>query len=313
MKALITGGAGFIGSHLVDGLLAEGHEVRVLDNLNPQVHGPSGKPPDYLSGDAELMIGDVRDPEAVARALEEVEAVFHQAAAVGVGQSMYEIARYVAVNSLGAAVLLEEVVKRRADIRKIVVASSMSIYGEGAYRDESGAIVAPRPRALRQMETHLWEVKDPIGRPLTPIPTPETKPLNPTSVYAITKYDHEQMFLVTGAAYNIPAVALRYFNTYGTRQALSNPYTGLLAIVCSQLMKSQSPAGLRGWIAATRLHPCLGYRSRQPAGAQERCGERSGLQCRLGPGGHGPEGHQAGVGASRRARGAGHCRPLSLG
>ena len=241
MRALVTGGAGFIGSHLVDGLLGEGHEVRVLDCLEPQVHGPSRKAPDYLNRNAELVIGDVRDRETVSRALDGVEAVFHHAAAVGVAQSMYEIERYVSANSLGAAILLEEIVKRRAGIRKVVVASSMSVYGEGAYRDENGKSVAPRPRPLAQLERHAWELEDAQGHPLTPIPTPESKPVDPTSVYAVTKLDHEQLFLVTGAAYSIPTVALRYFNTYGPRQALSNPYTGLLAIVCSQLMNHNRP------------------------------------------------------------------------
>lgn len=241
MRALVTGGAGFIGSHLVDGLLAEGHEVRILDCLEPQVHGASRKAPEYLDRDAELVIGDVRDRETVSRALDGVEAVFHHAAAVGVAQSMYEIERYVSANSLGAAILLEEIVKRRAGIRKIIVASSMSVYGEGAYRDESGKSVAPRPRPLAQLERHAWEVEDPLGRPLAPIPTPESKPVDPTSVYAVTKLDHEQLFLVTGAAYSIPTVALRYFNTYGPRQALSNPYTGLMAIVCSQLLNHNRP------------------------------------------------------------------------
>ncbi len=241
MRVLVTGGAGFIGSHLVDGLLAEGYEVRVLDCLEPQVHGALRQAPDYLNRHAELLIGDIRDREAVSRALDGVEAIFHEAAAVGVAQSMYEIERYVAANSLGTAILLEEIVKRRDNIRKIVVASSMSIYGEGACRDESGKSVAPKPRPLAQMERHAWEPEDAEGRPLTPIPTPESKPLDPTSVYAITKMDHEHLVLVTCEAYGIPAVALRYFNTYGTRQALSNPYTGLLAIVSSRLMNHARP------------------------------------------------------------------------
>ncbi len=241
MRVLVTGGAGFIGSHLVDGLLGEGHEVRVLDCLVPQVHGASRHVPGYLDRNAELVIGDVRDREAVSKALDGVEAVFHDAAAVGVGQSMYEIERYVSANSVGAAILLEEIVKRRADIRKIVVASSMSLYGEGACRDESGKTIAPKPRPLAQLERRAWEVEDAQGRAVTPIPTPESKPIDPTSVYAITKLDHEYLFLVTGAAYGIPAVALRYFNTYGPRQALSNPYTGLMAIVCSRLMNHNRP------------------------------------------------------------------------
>lgn len=241
MRVLVTGGAGFIGSHLVDGLLGEGYEVRVLDCLEPQVHGASRQAPDYLNRNAELLIGDIRDREAVSRALDGVEAIFHDAAAVGVAQSMYEIERYVAANSLGTAILLEEIVKRRDNIRKIVVASSMSIYGEGACRDESGKSVAPKPRPPAQMERHAWEPEDAGGRPLTPIPTPESKPLDPTSVYAITKMDHEHLVLVTCEAYGIPAVALRYFNTYGTRQALSNPYTGLLAIVSSRLLNHARP------------------------------------------------------------------------
>jgi dTDP-L-rhamnose 4-epimerase len=241
MKALVTGGAGFIGSHLVDALLAEGWDVRILDNLDPQVHGLGQLMPDYLSRDAELQIGDIRDPTAVAAALDGVDAVFHEAAAVGVGQSMYEIARYVETNSLGAAVLLQAIVKRRDRVRKLIVASSMSVYGEGAYRDGSGRSVYPKPRSLEQLEAHRWELLGPAGEPLIPIPTPELKPLHPTSVYAITKRDHEELFLVVGAAYDIPVVALRYFNTYGPRQALTNPYTGLLAIVCSELMNRHRP------------------------------------------------------------------------
>jgi dTDP-L-rhamnose 4-epimerase len=241
MKALVSGGAGFIGSHLVDALLAEGYEVRVLDNLDPQVHGPARARPAYLNREAELLVGDVRDPETVAKALIGVDVVLHQAAAVGVGQSMYKIAHYVSVNALGTAVLLQQIVARPAQIRKILVASSMSVYGEGAYRDERGGVVMPKPRPAAQLEKHLWEPVNERGKVLTPVATPESKRLDPASIYAITKRDHEEMFLATGAAYGIPAVALRYFNTYGPRQALSNPYTGLLAIVCSELMNHHRP------------------------------------------------------------------------
>jgi dTDP-L-rhamnose 4-epimerase len=241
MRTLVTGGAGFIGSHLVDGLLAEGHEVRVLDNLDPQVHGADRQAPAYLSRDAELHVGDIRDPDAVAKALDGVDAVFHHAAAVGVGQSMYEIEHYVSVNSLGTSVLLQEISRKRERIAKMIVASSMSIYGEGAYKNAKGDLVAPQPRSLAQLDRHAWEPLDVQGGRLEPVATSESKPLNPTSVYAITKRDHEELFLVTGAAYDIPAVALRYFNTYGPRQALSNPYTGLLAIVCSQLLNHHRP------------------------------------------------------------------------
>jgi dTDP-L-rhamnose 4-epimerase len=241
VKVLVTGGAGFIGSHLVDALLARGHTVRVLDSLDPQVHGAEPKRPDYLHRDAELQVGDVRDRGAVRRALDGVEAVFHEAAAVGVGQSMYEIERYVSVNTLGAAVLLEELVERRKQLRRVVVASSMSIYGEGAYRDADGAMVFPRIRSTQQLEARRWDFADDRGRPLVPAPTPESKPLVPTSVYAVTKRDHEELFLSVGAAYDIPTVALRYFNVYGTRQALSNPYTGVIAIFSSRLLNGRAP------------------------------------------------------------------------
>jgi dTDP-L-rhamnose 4-epimerase len=242
MRVLITGGAGFIGSHLADRLLAEGHEVRALDNLDPQVH-PGGERPAYLDDQVELQIGDVRDHDAVSRALEGVDAVCHLAAAVGVGQSMYEIERYTSVNALGAAVVLEEVVRRRDAIRKLLVASSMSIYGEGQYRNprsgESG--IAPGLRPERQLAAKQWEVLGDDGGPLEPEPTAETKPLRPTSVYAVGKRDHEELFLAVGAAYDIPAVALRFFNVYGERQALSNPYTGVVAIFSARLLNDRPP------------------------------------------------------------------------
>ena len=209
MKVLVTGGAGFVGSHLVDALVGRGYEVRVLDSLEPQVHGPGGLRPAYLHPAAELRVGDVRDHEVVRSALDGVEVVFHQAAAVGVGQSMYEIARYVSSNSLGAAVLLEVLLEKRDRIRKLIVASSMSIYGEGAYRTSGGEVVFPEMRNEAQLRARRWEPVDANSVPLLPLPTPETKPLQPTSIYAITKRDHEEMFLSVGAAYGIPTVALR--------------------------------------------------------------------------------------------------------
>jgi dTDP-L-rhamnose 4-epimerase len=242
MRVLITGGAGFIGSHLADLLLAEGHDVRALDNLDAQVHA-DGKRPDYLADDVELQVGDVRDRDALRRALDGIDTVVHFAAAVGVGQSMYEIERYTSVNAIGAAVLLEEIVERRDAIRKVLVASSMSIYGEGQYRNprtgESG--LAPWLRREGQLATREWEVLGDDGGPLEPEPTAETKPLRPTSIYAIGKRDHEEMFLAVGAAYGIPAVALRFFNVYGERQALSNPYTGVAAIFASRLLNDRPP------------------------------------------------------------------------
>jgi len=242
MRVLITGGAGFIGSHLADRLLADGHEVRALDNLDRQVH-TDGERPGYLASEVELQVGDVRDHDAVGRALEGVDAVVHFAAAVGVGQSMYEIERYTSINAIGAAVVLEEAVERRDNLRKLLVASSMSIYGEGQYTNpktgESG--IAPGLRPETQLAAHEWGLLAEDGTPLRPEPTAETKPLRPTSIYAITKRDHEEMFLAVGSAYGLPAVALRFFNAYGERQALSNPYTGVAAIFSSRLLNDRPP------------------------------------------------------------------------
>jgi dTDP-L-rhamnose 4-epimerase len=241
MRVLVTGGAGFIGSHLADRLLAEGHHVRVLDVLDPQVH--RGARPDYLDPEVELHVGDVRDRGALGRALDGADAVVHFAAAVGVGQSMYEIERYTSVNALGAAVLLEEVVARRDAIGKLLVASSMSIYGEGQYANprtgETG--IAPWLRPEEQLARRVWDVLADDGAPLEPEPTAETKHLRPTSIYAIGKRDHEEMSLAVGAAYGIPTVALRFFNVYGSRQALSNPYTGVVAIFASRLLNGRPP------------------------------------------------------------------------
>jgi dTDP-L-rhamnose 4-epimerase len=234
---LITGGAGFIGSHLADELLARGYEIRALDSLVEQVHGDGGWP-EYLDPDVELVRGDVRDVVAIRRALEGVDAVVHFAARVGVGQSMYELAEYADVNTTGTAVLLEALLDR--PVRKLVVASSMSVYGEGAYEDEDGRRRdSERPR--EQLERGAWDLLDEAGRPLCPVPTPETKRPTLASVYALTKYDQERLCLMFGSAYGVPAVALRFFNTYGTRQALSNPYTGVLAIFAARLLNGKPP------------------------------------------------------------------------
>jgi dTDP-L-rhamnose 4-epimerase len=236
---LITGGAGFIGSHLADQLIAEGHWVRALDDLSPQVHDTGRRRPGYLHPDVELMVGDVRDATAVRRALLGIDVVFHLAARVGVGQSMYEIAGYTGVNNLGTATLLEAVSGR--SIERLVVASSMSIYGEGLYRDGQGAVIDPGERSLAQLERGQWEVPGPEGAPLEPLPTPEDKLPTLASVYALSKYDQERMCLVVGRAYGIPTVALRFFNVYGPRQALSNPYTGVLAIFAARLLNGRPP------------------------------------------------------------------------
>ncbi len=232
-RILVTGGAGFIGSHLADALLQRGYRVRALDSLEDQVHGVDGRP-DYLSGEVELAVGDIRDREALREALDGVDAVVHLAARVGVGQSMYEIADYVAANSVGTGVLLETLLDR--PVRKLVVASSMSIYGEGAYEP-----VPAVERTKADLEARRWEPRGANGEKLTPVATPETKPPANTSFYALTKYDQERMCLVFGDAYDVPTVALRFFNVYGPRQALSNPYTGVLAIFASRLLNGNRP------------------------------------------------------------------------
>lgn len=242
LNVLVTGGAGFIGSHLVDGLLAAGHRVRVIDALVPQVHGnnPSLQ---NLDTRAEFIRGDVANPLVVRAALADVDVVFHQAAEVGVAQSMYEMDRYVRANTYATSVLLQELVAHRGRIRKLVVASSMSIYGEGAYECSAcHKAVFPQLRPTSQLLEKIWEVRCPkCGMFARPVPTSEDKPLYPTSVYAITKQDQEQLCLVVGRAYDIPTIALRYFNTYGPRQALSNPYTGVCAIFSARLLNDQPP------------------------------------------------------------------------
>ncbi|GHH46872.1 NAD-dependent epimerase/dehydratase family protein [[Pseudomonas] boreopolis] len=237
-RVLITGGAGFVGSHLADELLAHGYQVRVLDALVEQVHGEQRARPGYLAEDVELIQGDVRDPEAVRAALEGVSKVFHLAAAVGVGQSMYEIAHYTDVNNRGTAVLLEAL--SSSPVERLVVASSMSIYGEGLYVDAAGNEVAPPERSLDALRRGQWELLQ-DGSPLAPVPTHEGKTPMPTSVYALSKLDQEKLCLIVGQAYGIATTALRFFNIYGTRQALSNPYTGVLAIFASRYLNRKPP------------------------------------------------------------------------
>ena len=238
MRILITGGAGFVGSHLADELLTHGHDVRVLDDLIAQVH-EGRQPPPYLHKDVELIRGDVRDAATVRRALLGVDAVYHFAARVGVGQSMYQVAEYTSVNAFGTAALLAEVIER--PVERFVVASSMSLYGEGLYVDERGALVTDADRTPEQLKQGQWDPMSQDGQRLSPVPTPETKPPRLASVYALSKFDQERLALLVGGAYNIPTVALRFFNIYGTRQALSNPYTGVLAIFAARLLNGRAP------------------------------------------------------------------------
>ncbi|MCW5802359.1 MAG: NAD-dependent epimerase/dehydratase family protein [Deltaproteobacteria bacterium] len=238
-RVLITGGAGFIGSHVADALIARGDRVRVLDALLPQVHGSDRRRPAYLSADVELVEGDVRDPAAVKRALASIDVVYHFASRVGVGQSMYELADYTSVNNLGTAVLLEALIA--TPVQRLVVASSMSVYGEGLYRDSRGRLHDRVQRTPDQIAGGRWDPRAEDGSELAPVPTPETKPPLLASLYALSKHDQERMCLMVGAAYKIPTVALRFFNVYGPRQALSNPYTGVLAIFAARLLNGRPP------------------------------------------------------------------------
>ncbi len=214
-RILITGACGFIGSHLCDDLIARGYEVVGLDNLDPQVHGDSGDPPAYLNASVEFINGSVADNASVGRALKGVDAVIHLAAKVGVGQSAYQMGEYVFNNTFGTAVLLDKL--KDQHVEKLIVASSMSVYGEGDVMFDAAT-------------THYL-----------PVATDENKEPELESVYALTKYDQERLCLLFGKAYNVPTIALRFFNVYGTRQSLSNPYTGVMAIFASRLLNGKPP------------------------------------------------------------------------
>jgi len=241
MVVLVTGGAGFIGSFVVDRLLANGHAVRVLDSLDPQVH--PGGPPAYLAPGAELIVADVRDQGAVRRALDGVDAVVHAAAAVGVGQSLYKVEHYVDVNVRGTATLLECLKDRAGSLRKLLVFTSMTGYGEGVYRRPSdGQLLRVGVRSEEDIARHGWEPVCPeTGEPLEPAPTAEDAALLARNVYALTKRWQEELTLGLGETYGFPVVCLRLFNVYGPRQSLSNPYTGVLAIFLSRLLAGERP------------------------------------------------------------------------
>lgn len=242
-RVLVTGGAGFIGSHMVDLLLSRGYEVRVFDNLEPQVHGENAEIPGYLSKDAEFVRGDVLDRDALKRALAGCDAVIHDAAMVGVGQSQYQVARYTQVNTMGTANLIDILVNDKTSVEKLVVASSMSIYGEGMYqRPSDGKLISPFLRSEAQMATGDFEMRDPeSGEALVAVPTPESKSLYSTNYYALGKKDQEEYCLLMSRIHGIPAVAGRFFNVYGPRQSLSNPYTGASAIFSSRIKNGNRP------------------------------------------------------------------------
>jgi dTDP-L-rhamnose 4-epimerase len=237
-KVLITGGAGFIGRAVAKELLKRGHEVRVLDSLIEQVHGDRERPED-LAEEVELIRADVRNGDAVAKALKGADSVIHLAAEVGVGQSMYAVERYTSVNDVGTAVLFEKLIDQ--PVRRVVTASSMSIYGEGLYFDADGASVQDAKRQPRTSDDQSWDPVDSLGQPLKPIATPEWKRPDLASIYALNKYVQERTTMIMAEAYGMEGVCLRLFNVYGPGQALSNPYTGVLAIFASRLLNGQQP------------------------------------------------------------------------
>lgn len=239
---LVTGGAGFIGSHLSGKLCDTGYKVRIIDNLSPQVHGEDAKLPRYLEGKVELIQGDILNREEVERAVHGVDAVIHLAAETGVGQSMYEITRYIDVNTKGAAILLEKIVKYKDSLSKVILASSRAVYGEGIYQCKNCGVVYPEQRGEEKLRRKQWQLYCPkCGRRVAPIPTNEDAITRPTSIYAVSKLAQEQLFSVIAGAYKIPTVILRYFNVYGTGQSLNNPYTGILSIFASRILNRKPP------------------------------------------------------------------------
>lgn len=262
-NVLVTGGAGYIGSHFVDALVGREYRVTVLDNLEPQVHR-SGTWPSYANAKAEYVRGDVRDRAIVEPLVLAADAVAHLAAAVSVGQSMYQVDRYVDVNTRGTALLLDVLVNAKHHVQKVLVASSIGVYGEGAYRCPTDGVVAPAIRPESQLAARDWEQRCPAcGEHVASMPTPEEKPLYRDNIYSMTKYHQEEMVLLVGRTYGIPAVAPRFFNVYGPRQSLSNPYAGVAAIWLSRLLNGKQPVvfedggQLRDFVSIHDVVDCL--------------------------------------------------------
>jgi dTDP-L-rhamnose 4-epimerase len=260
---LVTGGAGYIGSHLVDALVRREYRVTVLDNLEPQVHR-SGTWPSYANAKARYVRGDVRDRTVFEPLVLEADAVVHFGAAVSVGQSMYQVDRYVDVNTRGTALLLDILVNAKHHVEKVLVASSIGVYGEGAYRCAAHGAVAPTIRGAEQLAARDWEQRCPVcGEHVASVPTPEDKALYRDNIYSMTKYHQEEMVLLIGKTYGIPSVAPRFFNVYGPRQSLSNPYAGVAAIWLSRLLNGKPPVvfedggQLRDFVSIHDVVECL--------------------------------------------------------
>ncbi|MGA2301739.1 MAG: SDR family NAD(P)-dependent oxidoreductase [Candidatus Acidiferrum sp.] len=241
-KVLVTGGAGFIGSHLVDALVGRGHEVVAFDNLDPAAHPQPPKWPAYANAKCKYIRGDVRDKEALRQALDGIEVVFHHAAAVGSGISMIDIGRFVEVNSLGTANLLELAIERKEKIKKVIVASSMTVMGEGTYECAAHGVYYPFLRPVEQLVRNDWDMRCPqCGAPSKPLPMAEDRPLLPLTIYGLTKQDEELETMLVGRFYSIPVVAFRYFSVYGPRQSLTNPYTGVIARFGTRVITGKTP------------------------------------------------------------------------
>lgn len=241
-KVLVTGGAGFIGSHLVDALVERGYEVMAFDNLDPAAHPQPPEWPRYANPKCQYVLGDVRDKEALRRAMGGIDVVFHHAAAVGSGISMIDVRRFVEVNSLGTANLLELAIEKQERIKKLIVASSMTVMGEGTYECGAHGVYYPFLRPVEQLTRNEWEVRCPqCGEPSKPLPMKEDRPLLPLTIYGLTKMDEELETMLVGRFYNIPVVAFRYFSVYGPRQSLTNPYTGVIARFGTRIITGNPP------------------------------------------------------------------------
>jgi dTDP-L-rhamnose 4-epimerase len=269
-NVLVTGGAGYIGSHLVDALVGRGYAVTVYDSLEPQVHR-SGTWPSYANPNATYVRADVRDRAAFEPQILGADAVVHFGAAVSVGQSMYQVDRYVDVNTRGTSLLLDVLVNAKHKVQKVIVASSIGVYGEGAYYCDVHASVAPTIRPEAQLVAHDWEQHCPVcGKHVRSVPTPEDKALYRDNIYSMTKYHQEEMVLLIGKTYGIPAVAPRFFNVYGPRQSLSNPYAGVAAIWLSRLLNGKPPVvfedggQLRDFVSIHDVVDCLVMMLEQP-------------------------------------------------